>query len=89
MADREAQIIIQQSEGRKRSCEAVRKIELGRTTFDKELLRFKTMKKTCAQKGDEKLCRVWTIAERLLKKAQKDAKAILLVAPPIDESQAL
>lgn len=89
MADRKAQIIIEQSEGRKRFCEAMRQIELGRTSFEEELLRFKSMRKACAHKGDDKLCRLWTIAERLLKKAFKEAKAAVVNASPLDESQAL
>ena len=75
MADRRAIIIIEQAEGRKLYEAALREVELGHTTFEAELLRLKEAKKACSKKGDVKLCKHWTIAEKLLKTAHADTKA--------------
>ena len=89
MATDRAKALIEQSEGRKLCDEALREIELGRSTFVKELARFRDSKKTCEKDGPG--CRHWTAAERLLKKAHRDAKLVEkpLQAPPVDESQLL
>lgn len=85
MADRRALIIIEQAEGRKLCDEALREIELGHTSFAKELARFKDAKASCKKKGDDKLCKHWMIAERLLKRAQSHAQ-IGAKAPTEQES---
>ena len=87
MATDRAKVIVEQSEGRKLCDEALREIELSRSTFVNELARFRDGKKTCEK--DRPGSRHWTVAERLLKKAQRDAKLPekSLQAPPIDESE--
>lgn len=85
MSDRRALAIIEQAEGRKLCDEALREIQLGHTDFASELARFKNLKSSCKQRGDAKLCKHWTIAERLLKKA----RAEVITDPPTDESAVL
>lgn len=89
MSDKKALAIIEQAEGRKLCDEALREIELGHTDFRSELARFKQSKSFCKQKGDAKLCKHWTIAEQLLKKAAAETKATVVIDPPIDESAAM
>jgi len=89
MADRRTQSIIEQAEGRKLADEAIREVALGHSTFEDELARLKSARQSCSKKGDVKLCRHWTIAERLVKKAQKDEKAKTISDPPTEESAAL
>lgn len=74
MPDRRALSIIEQAEGRKLCEEALREIELGHTDFEAELVRIKQQKSSCKQKGDAKVWKHWTIAERLLKRAKAEAK---------------
>lgn len=90
MAKDRAKALIEQSEGRKLCDEALREIELGRSTFVDELARFRDAKKTCEKDGPG--CRHWTVAERLLKKAEREARVAAkqpLQQPPLDESEAL
>ena len=88
MANDRAKALIEQSEGRKLCDEALREIELGRSTFVDELTRFRDAKQI---EKDGPGGRHWTVAERLLKRAEREARVAkrTLQQPPVDESDAL
>jgi hypothetical protein len=83
-----AKALIEQSEGRRLCDEALREIELGRSTFVDELARIRDAKKI---EKDGPGGRHWTAAERLLKKAEREGKIAKqpLQQTPLDESEAL
>lgn len=62
------------TEARRLVEQAVREIELARATYDNECIRFVTAKRDSEKRGAEAEARIWTIAERLLKKSKAEVQ---------------
>lgn len=63
-----AKLLIQTAEARKLVEQAIREIEMERTTFGAEIERFKMSGKACRTRGEAKDCRQYAMAARMLTK---------------------